>query len=231
MATAKDTNRFGLNIEVVADLACPVSFLGKRSLDQALTHYEGPSQLVWHPFQLNPDIPAEGTSFERYLTDRFGGRESVEPALQRLTEAGRAAGIRFDFGRLKRVPNTLDAHRVMHYAAESGRQHQLADELFSALFERGEDIGDHSVLIEAGGAVGLDPEQVVAELAKPDTKKIVMAREAEIRKAGIPGIPSYLLNRQLLLPGAQDLKVFLDAFQRMAFPADDDEQLPPSRLH
>ena len=221
---------FGLTIEIVADLACPVSFLGKRSLDGALTHFDGPSQLIWHPFQLNPDIPAGGLSFERYLSERFGGRQKVQPALDRLTEAGQKMGIRFNFDQLRRVPNTLDAHRVMQLSAQSGRQHALADRLFSAFFEHGQDIGDRSVLVEQGSAIGLDPEAIVAELRRDEGEKVVLAQEAEIKQAGIPGIPSYLVNRQLLLPGAQDSNAFLDAFQRAAFPEQDDDELPP-RLH
>ena len=228
MAVEVPEAEYGLTIDVVADLACPVSFLGKRSLDRALEHYQGPARLSWHPFQLNPDIPPGGISFERYLKDRFGGRAAVAPALERLQQAGRTQGIRFAFERLKRVPNTLDAHRLLQIADRHGCQHQLADRLFRAFFEQGEDIGDRSVLMQHGTASGLHPKDIAAELSQDSSLKIVLAREAEMRAAGIAGVPSYLVNRQLLLPGAQDINAFLTAFQQAAFPQ---QQVDAAKLH
>ena len=220
----------GLTIDVVADVVCPMSFLGKRCLDRALERFDGPSRISWHPFQLNPDMPAAGMGFDRYLTDRFGGREKVAPALDRLREAGEAQGVRFAFERLQRVPNTLDAHRILQLAAQSDRQHELADRLFSAFFEHGQDIGDRSILLQIGTETGMDPKQIAETLEQSETLKIVRAREAEVRAAGIVGAPSYLVNRQLLLPGPQNTATFLAAFQRAAFPPDEDENSPP-RLH
>ena len=137
-----------LHVEVVADFVCPFSYIGKRRLDRALESVGGPAEVAWYPFQLNPDMPADGISFESYLKTRFGGRSNIQPVLDQLTAEGREEGIDFNFMMPKRVPNTTAAHQLMHLAATRGAdQTALAETLFSAFFEKGLDIGDQDVLI------------------------------------------------------------------------------------
>jgi predicted DsbA family dithiol-disulfide isomerase len=221
-------NAEGLIVDVIADVVCPWSFMGKRSLDRALERVEGPVAVRWHPFQLNPDVPRGGVSFRSYLERRFGSMEQVRPALGELAALGLKAGIRFDFERMARVPNTLDAHRVLAYASERGRQHQLADRLLSGFFEEGLDVGDRAVLLDLAAETGLPPTEVAGVLDDPATLKLVNAAEAEVRRAGFTSSPNYLINQRLLVPGAQDSAVLLTAFDQALFPAPKDA---PATLH
>ncbi len=210
----------GLNIDVIADVVCPWSFLGKRRLDQALASYCGPVQIRWHPFQLNPELPAEGMEFDAYLRERFGGRTRVAAALAQLEALGAEHAIGFDFVALKRVPNTANAHRLMLLARERNSQNELAERLFRAFFEQGRDIGDRDVLVELGADVGLSAPAVRAAFDDDASGKIVAAEEAQARQMGLVATPNYLFNRRVLLPGAAEVDTLLSAFAEAVFPAD-----------
>ena len=103
-----------LQVDVIADLICPWSYLGKRRLDDALAAVRGPSRVSWYPFQINPTMPGSGMAFDEYVKTNFGNPENLGPGIKQLIEAGKSEGIEFRFDRLNRVPNTLNAHRLMH---------------------------------------------------------------------------------------------------------------------
>jgi predicted DsbA family dithiol-disulfide isomerase len=132
-----------LHVEVIADLVCPFCYIGKRRLDQAMRAVQGPSEVSWFPYQLNPDMPENGMSMEEYLSMRFGSPANVQPVLDQLAADARRENVELCFDRIEHVPNTLRAHQVM-YLAETRRKDQsaLAEELMTAFFRRGEDIGD-----------------------------------------------------------------------------------------
>lgn len=213
-------SQVGLNIDVIADVVCPWSFLGKRRLDRALASYTGPVQIVWHPFQLNPDVPAAGVSFDAYLNERFGGRENIAQAMVQLEALGEDNGIHFDFARLERVPNTLLAHRLMLLGRDHERQSELAEVLFRAFFEEGRDIGDLDVLVELAWRVGLPEHLVRTALTDDSGLKIVTAEEAQARQMGFVATPNYLFNRRVLLPGAAEVETLVSAFEQAVFPQD-----------
>ena len=210
-----------LNIDVIADVVCPWSFLGKRRLDRALASYSGPVQIVWHPFQLNPELAPEGMAFDTYLSTRFGGRAQVAEALSQLEALGADNGIRFNFADLKRVPNTVDAHRLMLLARDWNLQNELAEALFRAFFEQGRDIGDVNVLIEIAARLGLSEAAVRGVLSDDSSLKIIAAEEAQARQMGFSATPNYLFNRRVLLPGAAEVDTLLQAVEEAVFPADE----------
>ena len=105
-----------LQVDVIADLICPWCYLGKHRLDDALSAVHGPSLVSWYPFQINPAMPSSGMSLAEYLDKRFGSAEKLQPAMDELTRMGKAEGITFNFDKLERIPNTLDAHRLMKLA-------------------------------------------------------------------------------------------------------------------
>ena len=118
-----------LHVEVIADFVCPFCFLGKRRLDAALEAVQGPFDVSWYPFQLNPEIPPEGLPFNDYLTKRFGSPANVEPVLEHLAEEGKFDGVNFAFDKIRHVPNTLPVHQVMQVAETLGAdQTGLAEE-------------------------------------------------------------------------------------------------------
>ncbi len=105
-----------LQVDIIADLVCPWCYLGKRRLDDALLAVGGPSTVSWYPFQLNPEMPGAGMDVEEYLASKFGNPVELKPALDKLTEVGKSEGINFQFDKISRIPNTLNAHRVMTLA-------------------------------------------------------------------------------------------------------------------
>jgi predicted DsbA family dithiol-disulfide isomerase len=220
-----------LHVEVIADFVCPFCFLGKRRLDEALEAVQGPSEVSWHPFQLNPDIPAEGLPFGKYLAQRFGGRSNIDPILEHLALEGQEAGIDFDFDSLRHVPNTLPAHQVMQAAETHGLdQLRLADALMSAFFEEGRNIGERNVLIDIAHRVGMSAKETRHALGSAEARQIVMAKEAQVRASGLNAAPGFLINRRLLVVGAQPTDNLVNAFDRAMFGEGTDALISPA-LH
>lgn len=220
-----------LHVEVIADLVCPFCYIGKRRLDQAMQAVQGPSDISWYPYQLNPDMPEDGMSLHDYLSMRFGSPANVEPILEQLAADALEEGIEFRFDRIEHVPNTLRAHQLL-YLAETRRRDQsaLAEELMTAFFRRGEDIGDPEILVELGGRHGLLPDDIDRVIEDGSARQIVLSREAQVRSSGIAGVPGFLLNRRLLVIGAQDTDALVNAFDRAMFGEGNDAIISPA-LH
>ncbi|MDH4107744.1 MAG: DsbA family oxidoreductase [Gammaproteobacteria bacterium] len=220
-----------LQVDVIADLICPWSYLGKRRLDDALTRVLGPVLVSWYPFQLNPDMPASGMDFDEYLRAKFGEREMIEPGLQQLAAAGRAVGIDFRFDRIRRVPNTLNAHRLMKLAEEQGADTTgLAESILRAFFTDGLDVSEHDVLLALAARAGLVPKDVDAALEDDLSKQLVLSQEAQVRKGGVSGVPDFLVNKRLFVMGAQSTEILLNVFDRAMFGAESDLEVSPT-LH
>ena len=220
-----------LQVETIADFVCPFCFLGKRRLDAALGAVAGPAEVSWYPFQLNPDIPPGGLPFEVYLMQRFGGRSNIEPVLEQLVAEGEADGIRFDFNRIQHVPNTLPAHQVMHAAESLGLdQVGLGEGLMSAFFEEGRNIGERNVLIDIAHGVGMSARDTRKALGSDQARQAVMAQEAQVRASGLNAAPGFLMNRRLLVVGAQPIDNLVNAFDRAMFGEGTDALVSPA-LH
>ena len=220
-----------LHVEVIADFVCPFCFVGKRHLDDALKAVQGPSSVSWYPFQLNPEIPAEGQAFDAYLTRRFGSPANVEPVLQHLTAEGRRSGIDFRFDRIQHVPNTLPIHQLMQRAETLGvDQSALAENLMSAFFEDGRNIGELDTLIEIAERQGIAAKETREAVGSDRTRQTVVTREAQVRSSGLVGAPGFLVNRRLLVVGAQSTDNMVNAFDRAMFGEGTDSLISPA-LH
>ncbi len=216
-----------LRVDVIADLVCPWCYIGKRRLDRALGAVYGPASVTWYPYQLNPDMPEDGMTLEDYLDSRFGNPSAIEPALDELRKAGAAEGIRFDFSRIRRVPNTLAAHKLMYLAQSKGVDASaLTETLMSRFFEHGQDISDTEVLVSAGQLHGLSASDVRGVLEDDAATEIVLGQEKQMRGSGVAGVPAFLVNQQLFVSGAHDTDVLVSMFDRAMFGASelDDEQ-------
>lgn len=216
---------------MIADLVCPWCYLGKKRLDEALLAVRGPTTLNWYPFQLNPTMPEAGMAFEEYLAEKYGEPESLKPALMQLTMAGEAEGIRFRFDRMTRVPNTLNAHRLMQLAqTEGANTSELAGHLLKGFFEDGLDISERDVLIEIGGRSGLGSGIVSRTLDDDTSRRVVLSQEARVRKGGVTGVPDFLVNKRLFVAGARSSESLVAVFDRAMFGWHDDEADAPT-LH
>lgn len=220
-----------LNVDVVADFVCPFCFIGKRRFDEALRSVRGPVDVTWYPFQLNPEIPSEGLPFQEYLTRRFGKSSDIEPVLAHLKRQGTEVGIDFRFDKLRHVPNTLPIHQLMYIAEAKGAdQSSLADQLLAAFFEQGRNIGERDELVDIAAAHGLTAEDVDTAIDTDGISQIVLSREQQVRGSGISGVPGFLLNRRLLVVGAQSSETFVNAFDQAMFGEGTDALVSPA-LH
>ena len=220
-----------LHVEVIADFVCPFCFIGKRNLDKALEAVQGPADTSWYPFQLNPEIPPEGLPFDVYLTRRFGSPANVEPILEHLVAEGEDGGIDFRFDTIRHVPNTLPVHQVMQLAETCGAdQSALADDLMSSFFEQGRNIGEQRVLIDIAGRHGISAEETRKAIGSDQMRQLVVTREAQVRSSGLTAAPGFLVNRRLLVVGAQPTDNIVNAFDRAMFGEGTDSLLSPA-LH
>ena len=207
-----------LRVDIIADFVCPWCYIGKRRLDKALQAVRGPQVLKWFPYQLNPEIPDEGMPLEDYLASRFGSPEAVAPGLAALTRAGRSEGIDFQFDKIRRVPNTLDAHRLMHLAdSAQADTSAIADALLTGFFSRGEDISDRDLLTAIGEKHGLGIGEIHDALNGDESRAVVLGQEEQVRKRGVAGAPIFLVNQRLFISGAQPAETLVAAFDRAMF--------------
>lgn len=205
-------------IDVVSDVVCPWCYVGKRRLEAALAVRAARASRAapvvrWHPFQLNPDIPAGGVDRRSYLEAKFGGPERARDIYARVEAAGRDAGIDFDFERIDRQPNTLDAHRLIRWAqlADHRRADALVERLFRAYFTEGVDIGAAEALAGLAGEAGLDASAARAFLATGDGRAEVQAADARAKSMGVSGVPFFIFGGRVAVSGAQPADVLAAA--------------------
>jgi len=193
-----------VRLDVFADPVCPWCFVGKAGLDRALeARPDHPFVVEWHPFQLNPDTPREGVDKRQYLEARFGGKAQVDAVHERLREVARKAGVDLDPDVPKRIPNTLDAHRLIHWAGLEGRQSAAVGTLFRAYWREGRDIGNPAVLADIGAAIGMDRAAVVRLLASDADVDETLAREDHARQRGVRAVPTFVIADRHVVSGAQ----------------------------
>lgn len=203
-------------LDVYSDAVCPWCYIGKRRLDRVLETPVGQDvEVHWRAFQLYPMIPREGVDREAYMKARFGERASPTRIYEQIVREGASEGIEFRFDRIKRMPNTMEAHRLVAMAEAHGVQSALVEALFEAYFCEGEDIGDRDVLAAAGARAGLDPDAVREFLSGDEGRDTVEAELQWGQAAGISGVPCFILERELAMPGAQDPQTLGMFFERV----------------
>jgi predicted DsbA family dithiol-disulfide isomerase len=197
-----------LSIEVVHDLVCPWCYLGVQRLLRTLRRRpEVGFELAWHPFLLNPDMPRAGMARSDYVVRKFGGEERARRLYGSITEIGRAEGLNFRFERIRRTPSSIDAHRLVRFAARDGRSDEMVMALFAAHFSEGLDVGDHQVLAALAGAVGLDQAAARGFLDGDGEFEAVQAENLRAHRLGINGVPCFVLGGRHAIAGAQESEV------------------------
>ncbi|NBQ38749.1 MAG: DsbA family oxidoreductase [Alphaproteobacteria bacterium] len=204
-----------LVIDIVSDVVCPWCYVGKKHIEKALANMPDIDAVVrWHPFQLDPSIPAEGYDRKAYMAKKFGDGGQLKAAHERLEALGNSNGIAFQFDAISRSPNTLDAHRLIRWADEAGVQDAVVSSLFQSYFEEGLDIGDRSVLAFIAGKAGMDSDLVTARLETDMDVESVRAEIAEAGRIGVSGVPFFILAQKLAVSGAQPSEVLMDAIRQ-----------------
>ncbi len=193
-----------VKLDILSDPICPWCYIGKANLERALERApDHPFEIEWHPFQLNPDMPREGVDRRSYLEEKFGGKDRAIAIYARVEAAAQAAGLTINFAAMDRTPNTLDAHRLIHWAGIEGRQNAVVNALFRAYFVEGRDIGNVETLADIADSHGLDAALVTRLLATDADIEEIRARDAHSRKMGISAVPTYIVAQQHAVPGAQ----------------------------
>ncbi len=200
--------RARLAIEVVHDLVCPWCFLGMRRLMRTLRRRpELLYDITWRPFLLNPDMPRAGMSRSDYVIRKFGGEERARRLYASISDIGRAEGIAFRFDLIRRTPSSVDAHRLVRFAARSGLASEMVEALFATHFTEGRDIGDVSVLIETAAVVGLNAIEAQRFLLSDVETESIHAENPRAHRLGINGVPCFVFGDGHAIAGAQEAEV------------------------
>ncbi|SFR49692.1 DsbA family oxidoreductase [Litoreibacter janthinus] len=193
-----------IKLDIISDVICPWCYIGKAHLDRALeANPDHPFTIEWHPFQLNPTMPENGMDRREYLEHKFGGKEGAVRVYAQIAQAAEAAGLDIDFGAIQRTPNTINAHRLIHWAGLEGRQTAVVSKLFKAYFKEGRDIGDINVLLDIAEAAEMDRAMVERLFATDQDVADIRARDANARERGVSGVPTFVVANQHVLSGAQ----------------------------
>ncbi|HVG05697.1 MAG TPA: DsbA family oxidoreductase, partial [Burkholderiaceae bacterium] len=197
------------SIDIVSDVVCPWCYIGKRKLEAALAQYGRDVRVRWLAFQLNPDIPAGGVDRRGYLEKKFGGPERAKQIYARVKAAGDDVGIAFDFDRIVRQPNTIDAHRLIAWAqdVDPSSADAFVERLFRAYFVDGIDIGSVDALAGVAGDAGFDASAARAWLDGDAGRAAIGAEERRSRELGVTGVPFFVFNQRLGVSGAQPPEV------------------------
>jgi predicted DsbA family dithiol-disulfide isomerase len=208
-----------LRIDLVSDIACPWCAIGYRRLEQALETLAGEIEveLAWQPFELNPDMPPEGEPILEHLCNKYGqDAERVERTQGEMIKLASDLGLNFDGARARRAHNTFDAHRVLAWAAEQGRETALQQALFDAYFGEAKRPSDPVVLREAAQQVGLDGEAAEAVARSDRYAETVRAAEQRFMQAGVSAVPGFVIDGRYLISGAQPASSLVDAIREIA---------------
>jgi len=206
-------------IDVISDVVCPWCFIGKRNLEQALEtwrakHRDQEPMVRWHPFQLNPQLPASGVPRKQYLENKFGGPERAKEIYARVLAAGKRAGIDFAFDAIQVQPNTINAHRMLQFAAERGKQDEMAEVIFRRYFLEGADLSDTQTLADMAQQAGLNRAEAAAYLASDANSELIKEQDRRARAIGVEGVPFFIFNQRLALSGAQPPEVIVEAMEK-----------------
>lgn len=221
-----------MQIDVISDVVCPWCYIGKRRLERALEARPGAAaEVVWRPFQLNPDMPEEGRDQKEYYLEKFGSREEVDRLTEAMATAGETEGIAFDFGDIPKAPNTLAAHRLVRWAASAGVQDAVVEALFRAYFLEARDIGDHATLIAIGAAAGMEEDLLRELYAEGRDIDLVKDEISRARSMGVNGVPCFIFGGSYVVQGAQDPSYFLPLIDALAAEPPENPEIPPPSVN
>lgn len=206
-----------IKIDIVSDVVCPWCYIGKRRIEKAMAQLSNQFEfeVSYLPFELNPTTPSEGFNQKDYLTKKFGSEEKYNQITRHVTAIAAEEGLSFDFEKQKVSPNTRDAHRIIWYAKQEGKQLAVKEVLMKAYFEEGIDLTKQENLISIAEKVGLDSREISSLLNSDRLLADVTAAEQLNYQRGISGVPYYIINNQYGISGAQATEVFMQAFTQI----------------
>jgi predicted DsbA family dithiol-disulfide isomerase len=209
-----------IQIDIISDVVCPWCYRGQRRLALALEALasEVKADVTWKPYQLEPNAPPEGLDALEHLARKIGGAERVRQSHAMLTQMGAEIGLPFALDKAKIFPNTMDAHRLLHWAgqADAGLQDKVAHALFTANFVEGRNVGDHDVLVDIANACGMNGEDVRKRLATDEDRDTIRHEIVNAQRMGVSGVPFFVIDGKYAISGAQGVDVFTNALRQIA---------------
>lgn len=204
-----------IKIDIVSDVVCPWCYIGKRRIERAMNSVSDQYdfEIEYHPFELNPQMPAEGVNQKQYLSDKFGGEDRYDKITANTTAVAAQEGLNFDFNKQKVSPNTREAHRIIQFAKQEGKQPQVKEAFMKAYFEQGVDLSKKENLISVAVDAGLSKDAVEKLLSTNEGLAEIALAEQELQKLGISGVPFYIINNKYGVSGAQASETFRKAFE------------------
>ena len=202
-----------MKIDIISDTVCPWCFIGKRRLERALAMRPNiTAEITWHPFQLNPEMPPDGIERQIYLKAKFGSSERAKNIYRAVDQASVSEKLALQLDDIKRMPNSLQSHRLLHYARRHDKQDVVAENLFQSYFFYGIDIGSIAHLIKIAAESGLDGEDVRSYMESSEDIELVRGHDIQSRKLGVSGVPCFIIAEEYAISGAQESEVFLQVF-------------------
>ena len=206
-----------LRIDIVSDVVCPWCYIGKHRIESALELVKDvPVEVHWRPFFLNPWVPREGISREEYLTAKFGSVEAYKGIAGRVVAAADEEGLSYRPDLVKRQPNTIDCHRLIHWAEAKGKSAEMKQRLMELYFRDGGDLTDVNVLVQAAADCGLDAEDTRRRLATDEDVVMISAQAKEASDKGISGVPTYVFAQKYAVSGAQPAEQLAAAIRQVS---------------
>ncbi len=206
-----------LQIDIVSDVVCPWCYIGKKRIEDALKlASDVPVDVHWRPFFLNPWVPREGISRDEYLTAKFGSPEAYKGIAGRVAQAAADEGLQYNTGLVKRQPNTIDSHRLIHWADAEGKAAQMKQRLMELYFRDGGDLTDVNVLVQAAKDVGMDADSIRQRLGTDEDVALISAQAKDASDKGISGVPTFVLANKYAISGAQPAEQLAKAIRQVA---------------
>ncbi len=206
-----------LRIDIVSDVVCPWCIIGYLQLTQALQATNTAHEIHWHPFELNPNMPAEGQNLREHIVEKYGTTKAQSEASRAtMTELGLELGFEFNFNDQMRMHNTFNLHQLLHWADEQGQKSALKQALFSAHFTHGRNLSDNGVLADVAAEVGLERAEALAVLEDQRFANTVRSAEEGWVDKGISGVPAMIFNNRHLVTGAQGVENYTSILKQLA---------------
>ena len=206
-----------LRLDIVSDVVCPWCYIGKHRIETALALVKDvPLEVHWRPFFLNPWVPREGISREEYLTAKFGSVEAYKGIAGRVVAAAEEEGLSYRPDLVKRQPNTIDCHRLIHWAEAKGKAAEMKQRLMELYFRDGGDLTDINVLAQAAADCGLDADDVRRRLATDEDVALISGQAQEASDKGISGVPTFVFAQKYAVSGAQGADLLARAIRQVS---------------
>ncbi|MGJ8744837.1 DsbA family oxidoreductase [Polaribacter sp.] len=200
-----------LKIDIVSDVVCPWCTIGYKRLEKAIIALDIQDQIEieWHPFELNPNMPAEGQNITEHLAEKYGATAAQqEESKQNMTEVGEELGFTFDYFDDMRMVNTFNAHVLLEYAKDFGKQTELKMRLTTSFFSERKDVSKRDILKQALLEVGLNAEEGLAKLDNEEVRNQVRFKQNYWKNLGVNSVPTIVFNRKSAVTGAQPIAIF-----------------------